>query len=148
MELDNIKLELIGINGEEVNPDIVDIIIKLIDERMISGNTYIGITKSLSELPIQYNNDEIIDGIVYSVRNLSGYKSYMNKHKREFSKLFNIKFDNYITVTVDNKKDYVKNSILFSTKNDCFIIKLEYPKIKENILDYNTVTKKLKKEVK
>ena len=142
----NIKLELIAIEWEDVNPKIIEFILKLMEERKISGKTYIGIAKSLGELPIPYSDDEIVDGIIYSVRNLNMAKGFLENYRKNYNMGSNIHFDNAITVTIEKSKDFEINTILFNAKNDYFMIRLGYPKTKEDMLNYNQMTKKLKKK--
>ena len=142
----NIKLELIDIEWEDLNPKIIEFILKLMEERKISGKTYVGIAQSWGELPILFNKDEMVDGIIYSVQNLNMAKGFLENYRKSYNMQFNINFDNAITVTIEKSKDYEINTILFNAKNDYFMIRLGYPKTKEDKLDYNQMTKKLKRK--
>ena len=142
----NIKLELIAIEWEDVNPKIIEFILKLINERKIKGKTYIGIAQSWGELPISFSKDEMVDGIIYSLRNLNMSKSFLENYRKNYSIGSNIHFDNAITVTIEKTKDFEINTILFNAKNDYFMIRLGYPKTKEDMLDYNQMTKNLKRK--
>lgn len=146
MELNSndIELELIGIDWGDVNPKIIEFILKLIDERKLKGKTYIGISISFGEFPIPYRQDEIVDGIVYSVQNLDCSRDFLEYCRKYYSMDHNVEFDNAVTVTVGNSNDYVINTILFNAKDDYFMIRLGYPKVKGSKLDYNQMTKKLK----
>ena len=45
------KIYNLNIKYQDINPKIIETILKLIDERKISGKTYIGISKSIGEMP-------------------------------------------------------------------------------------------------
>lgn len=144
-KFENIQLDLIGINLDDVNPKIMDIIFKIIEEKNIKGKTYIGVANSLFELPINFDESEIVGDMIYSVRNLGMIKSFLENTKENYKKLYNIQFENSITITIASTENFVMNTILFNTINDYFMFKIGYPKQKENQVDTTQICKRLKK---
>ncbi len=140
-----IKLEIIDLEWEDINPKIIETILKLIDERKISGKTYIGISKSIGEMPLLYKKDDMINGIIYTLHDLSMAKDILEDYRKNYSGLYNIQCDNSITVTIENSQNYVINTILVNAKDNYFMIRFGYPKIKEDELDYNNLMKKFKR---
>ena len=142
---ENIKLDLIEITLDDVNPKIMDIIFKLIDERNIKGKTYIGIAPSLYEFPIAFDKSEIVGNMIYSVRKLDMLKNFLDNYNKSYMNILNMQVENTITVTIANMENYEMNTILFNTKNDCFMVKIGYPKHKKNQVDSKQICKRLKK---
>lgn len=144
-KFENIQLDLIGINLDDVNPKIMDIIFKIIEEKNIKGKTYIGVANSLFELPVKFDKSEIVGDMIYSVRNLGMFKYFLENTKKNYKKLYNIQFENSITITIASTENFVMNTILFNTINDYFMLKIGYPKQKENQVDTTQICKRLKK---
>lgn len=142
---ENITLDLISIEWKEINPKIIECLERLIEDRNLSGKTYVGISQSWGELPIQYRADEVNNGIIYSVNNLSKMKPFLENYRAVYSFDTNIKYDNAITVTIEQSDDYNITTILFNAKDDYFMIRIGYPKAKEKLVDYNQMVKYLKK---
>lgn len=139
----NVKLDLIDIDLKDINPKIIDLILKLIIERKTKGKTYLGITPSIFEIPIVFEKNEIIGDMVYSVRKLDIFKVFLENIMKDYSKKYNIQFENSITVTVSSEDNFVMNTILFNTRKECFMLKIGYPKQKENDIDSNQISKRL-----
>ncbi len=140
-----IELEIIDLEWEDINPKIIETILNLIDERKISGKTYIGISKSIGEMPLLYKKDDVINGIIYTVHDLSAAKDILEDYRKNYSPMYNIQCDNAITVTVENSQNYVISTILVNAKDNYFMIRFGYPKTKEDELDYNNLMKKFKR---
>lgn len=136
------NINVVDVNYENINPIVLEIILNIVEEIKLEGKTYIYITESMMEIPISFDKNEIVDGVIYSVRSLNKLKTFMDLYTKTF--ITDYKFDNYITVTVDDKMDNVMNTIVFNTKKDCFMIKLGYSKKLENKIDYKQLYKRIK----
>lgn len=136
------NINVVDVNYENINPIVLEIILNIVEKIKLEGKTYIYITESMMEIPISFDKNEIVDGVIYSVRSLNKLKTFMDLYTKTF--ITDHKFDNYITVTVDDKMDNVMNTIVFNTKKDCFMIKLGYSKKLENKIDYKQLYKRIK----
>lgn len=136
------NINVVDVNYENINPMVLEIIFNIIEEIKLEEKTYIYITESMMEIPIPFDKNEIVDGIIYSVRSLNNLKTFMDLYTKAF--ISDYQFDNYITVTVDDKTDNVMNTIVFNTKKNCFMIKLGYSKKLENKIDYKQLSKRIK----
>lgn len=136
------NINVVDVNYENINPIVLEIILNIVEKIKLEGKTYIYITESMMKIPISFDKNEIVDGVIYSVRSLNKLKTFMDLYTKTF--ITDHKIDNYITVTVDDKTDNVMNTIVFNTKKDCFMIKLGYSKKLENKIDYKQLYKRIK----
>ena len=141
----DIEIEPVGI--VYVNEKICDAIIEMVSKLNLKGKTHISFTEGLDHLPISvlgFNESEKVDDMFYSVRDMKYYKSYMDAYNSFLKKEFKQKWDNDINVIVYQEEGYEINRMIVTTKKDCFMAIIAYPKEKSKDVSEWQFTKRLK----
>ena len=111
----NVTVEFIEVDIDEVNPKIMDIIFKLIDEKKLNGNTYVGVSRSWGEVPIPISEKDLVEGVKYFVFDLSMAKGFLDNYRKNYRTDTNTTFDNAITLTIEKQYDFLTATILLYT---------------------------------
>lgn len=126
-------------NENCVNMDVLKTIEKILEERNITGNTYISVGDIEIETPHHYIKESDYCGdvlyLVESHTNKSPIKFAYEEEKRNTEQICNIKIDTIVFVGI---KDYVKEIVYrigIYTPNEILNIKIGYPKVKEDKFD-------------
>lgn len=141
----NVKVEFIEMDVNDVNPKIMNIIFKLIEERNLIGKTYVGVSKSWGEISIPISENDLVDGVKYFVFNLNMAKVFLENYRKNYGIDTHTSFDNAVTLTIEKQYDFVTATILFNAKNDYFMVRLCYDKKFEDNIDYTQIRKRLRK---
>ena len=141
----NIDFESVGIVF--IDEKIYETICKMPSLLNFKGKTHISFSEGIDHFPIRlldFKENEKVDDMYYSVRDLKPFKKYLDNYSEYGKKLFCKEWDNEINVISYNEEGYEVYRMIVSSEKDCFMAIIAYPEEKSKDVSEWQFTKRLK----